>query len=360
MLPTITRPSGCRAILAAFLVSQLIPLRAEEEKKPESNVAVSVAKVVRTTLHAYATGYGRVETAPVASGDQAAGGARLAAATAGLVMSVGVVEGANVEKGATLVQLDSRAADAAVMRAQAAVTAAEKARARQNQLQAAEGTSERAMQESEAQWAAAKAELAAAQQMTSLLAIRAPIGGTVARLQVRPGEWLDAGKEVAEIVDLNRLVIATQIPAAEAALIHTDQSATALARFGSGEKPLAEGAVKFIAPQINAANDSVLVRIGLPANSSLRPGQFVAVRITIEDKPDCLAVPVESVVMDPEGGATLSVVENHKAVQKKVTVGLRDGDLIEVSGEGIAEGTTVVTTGAYGLPKETAVTIRKP
>ena len=38
-------------------------------------------------------------------------------------------------------------------------------------------------------------------------------------------------------------------------------------------------------------------------------------------------------------------------------VGLRDGNLVEVEGEGIAEGVTVVTLGSYALPQETKVRI---
>lgn len=360
MLPKIISPVRRRALLAAIAVAALSLVRAaEEEKKPETNVAVSVAKIARTTLHAYVTGYGTVETAPAAGANQPAGGAKLAATASGLVVALHAIEGAHVEKGAVLVQLDPRAADAAVLRAQAAVTAAEKGRARQTQLQTAEGTSERAIQEAEERWAAAKGELAAAQQMQSLLAIRAPIAGTLARLQARPGEWLEAGKEVAEIVDLDRLAIVTQIPASEVGAVQTGQAASALARFGGNEKPLAEGKVQFIAPQVTAANDSVSVRINVAAGSSLRPGQFVAVRIGVEEKPDCLAVPFESVVTD-DHGSSIAIVENGKATKKAVQLGLRDGDLIEIKGEGIAEGAMVVTTGAYGLPKETAVTVRQP
>jgi hypothetical protein len=40
-----------------------------------------------------------------------------------------------------------------------------------------------------------------------------------------------------------------------------------------------------------------------------------------------------------------------------VKVGLRDGDLVEVEGVGLKEGLTVVTTGAYGLPKETRIRV---
>jgi membrane fusion protein, multidrug efflux system len=44
-------------------------------------------------------------------------------------------------------------------------------------------------------------------------------------------------------------------------------------------------------------------------------------------------------------------------VQTAVKTGVRDGDLIEVEGQGLKEGTTIVTVGAYGLPKETKVNI---
>ena len=43
-----------------------------------------------------------------------------------------------------------------------------------------------------------------------------------------------------------------------------------------------------------------------------------------------------------------------------VQVGLRDGDLVEISGDGITEGATVVTVGSYGLPKETKIRLLAP
>jgi len=44
-------------------------------------------------------------------------------------------------------------------------------------------------------------------------------------------------------------------------------------------------------------------------------------------------------------------------VQRPVKVGLRDGELVEIEGDSLREGMTVVTEGAYGLPKETRVRV---
>lgn len=346
--------------IALFSLTAAVPLaviHAEEETAATTNVTVSVAKVVRTTLHAYVTAYGTVESAPDGGADQPSGGARLAAASAGLVVAVPVIEGARVEKGAVLVQLDARAADAAVMRAQAMVTASEKAFARQTRLHTADGTSERVMQEAEERLAAARGELAAAQLQQAQLSIRAPIAGIIARLAVKPGEWLEAGREVAEVVDLDRLVIAARVPAAEAAALSNGQTAGVFIRLGLAEKPMAQARLEFVSPQVAAGSDQVVIRLALPKASGMRPGQFVAVRIVTAERAGCLAVPRESVYTDGDGQSTLSIVEGDMARQKTVQAGLRDGDWVEVSGQGVAEGATVVTAGSYALPKETKVRV---
>lgn len=357
MRPSIVPSTWLRFICVAASLTLCLWLRAEEEPKGETVVAVSVARVVRATLHSYVTAYGTVETAPVGGPNQLAGGARLAAAASGLVVAVPGVEGSRVERGAVMAQLDARAADAAVAGAQAAVSAAEKAFARQTQLQAADGTSQRMLQDAEQRLAAARGELAATELQQSQLAIRAPLSGTLARLQVKPGEWLNAGQEVGEIVDLARLTVSMQIPAFEAGGVQLGQSARVFVRLGASEKPVAEGTVNFISPQVSAGADSVGVRLALLPQRNVRPGQFVAVRIVTSTHESRLAVPRESVYTDHDGQSTLSVVEGEVAKQKVVKVGLRDGPFIEVEGDGVTEGATVVTLGSYALPKETKVRV---
>lgn len=332
-------------------------LRAEEEGKQPTSVAVQVTKVARTTLQARVTAYGTVETALPGMAGSSAGGARLAAASSGLVVAVKSVEGAHVEQGAVIVQLDANAADAAVRRAEAAFSVAEKASARQGQLQAAEGTSARAMQEAEEKLAIARAELATAKFQQTQLAIRSPLTGTLVSLRVKPGEWLDVGKEIGEVIDNDRLMITAQVPAAEASALHEGQASTVYARLGINERPVSQATVQYVAPQVTSGMNTVVVHLSLPKSSGLRSGQFVAVRVITEEKANRLAVPRESVYTNGDGESTLSVVEGDIAKQRTVQVGLRDGNLVEVSGEGLADGMTVVTLGSYALPKETKVRI---
>jgi len=351
----------------------------EEEAKAATEVAVQVGKVTRVTLHARVDTYGTVEAEP-ATADKPAASARIASPSAGIAMEASVSEGQQVKKGAVLFRLDTRAADAAVAKAQQTVErtrpAIEKAKQglkfaelnldRQQRLVKVEGTSQKLLQDAEAQVAAAKAELgvanaelaaanaevAAAETQRALLTVAAPFTGTLTRVQVKPGEAVELNTVLAELVDLDRLVVSANVPGAELAAVKTGHKAEIL----SGDMKAA-GSVVFISPEMDTKTGTALVRVSVPAAAGLRPGQFVRLRIVTEERAGKLAVPREAVYTDHDGQSTLSIVEGDVAKQVTVKAGLRDGDLLEVEGGGVSEGTTVVTLGSYALPKETKVRI---
>ena len=155
-------------------------------------MTVQTGALKLATLHRYVTGYGTVEPAP-ATAEQPAAGAQLAAPSAGVVAKVNVIEGQHVEKGDVLMELNSGAATAE--------SAAQEVE-RQKKLYAQENTSLKNLQDAEAQLA--------------LLRVTAPLSGTVARVNVKPGQAVDLTTVVAEVMDLNRLAVSAEIPAAEA------------------------------------------------------------------------------------------------------------------------------------------------
>jgi membrane fusion protein (multidrug efflux system) len=116
--------------------------------------------------------------------------------------------------------------------------------------------------------------------------------------------------------------------------------------------------VTFIGSQVDPLTDTLLVRASLSHDSGLRPGQFVNTRILVEERPERLAVPIESVVTR-EGSSVIAVVEGDSAKLKVIKLGLRDGNLVEVAGENIREGMTIVTQGVYGLSAETHIRVVK-
>jgi RND family efflux transporter MFP subunit len=310
-----------------------------EEQATPSVVTVQTAKLQRLTLHGYVEGFGAVAAAPAEKGEPAAS-ADLASPVAGVVTVVNVFEGQQVKQGDVLFQLDSRVADVAVEFAQRTVD-------RQQELLKMNNTSQKAVQDAEQQLAAAKAQQA-------LLSIRAPLSGTVTRLNVHPGEAVDLTTVLAAITDLNRLAVNADIPAAEAGSVKVGQEAEV-----EGDSPV-KSSVSFVSPGIQASNGMVRVRVPVPEASGLRPGQFVSLRIVVATHENCLAAPEESVVKTMDGKDVVALVTNDAAAQVTVKTGLRENGRIEVEAPELKDDETVVTVGAYGLPEKTKIRVQNP
>ena len=246
-----------------------------------------------------------------------------------MVAKVNVIEGQHVEKGDVLMELNSGAATAE--------SAAQEVE-RQKKLFAQENTSLRNLQTAEAQLA--------------LLRVTAPLSGTVARVNVKPGQAVDLTTVVAEVMDLSRLAARAEIPAAEADGLKAGEEVQVLS------EPAVTTELLFVSPDVDKDNGTVLVRALLPADSGLRPGQFVPLRIVTAVHTNCLAAPAESVVTDESGKSVIALVKGDESVQTPVQTGLRENGWVEIAAPGLKAGDTVVTVGAYGLPEKTKISVQ--
>lgn len=300
---------------------------ADEEAAPPTVVSVQVGTLERRTLHQYVTGFGTVMAAPATAGAPAAD-APLSAPTSGVVASVNVVEGQQVAKGELLMTLNSGAitADYAVEEVE-----------RQRKLYAQHNTSLKSLQDAETQLA--------------LLRVTAPLAGTVTGVNVKPGAAVDLTTVVAEVMDLKRLVVTTNIPEAAAAALKVGEVVQVLTQ------PPVTAALSYISPTVDPGDGTVLARAVLPPAGGLRPGQFVALRIVTGVAADCLAAPEASVVTDVDGHSAIALVTGDKAVQTPVQTGYREDGRVQISGPELKAGDSVVTVGAYGLPDQTRIQV---
>jgi membrane fusion protein (multidrug efflux system) len=291
-------------------------------------VTVQTGALKLATLYRYVQGFGTIEPAP-ATAELPAAGAQLAAPSAGVVTKVNVIAGQQVAKGDVLVELDSGTATYAL---------AEQELARQEKLFEQQNTSLKNLQAAEAQLA--------------LLRVAAPLSGTVARLNVKPGQAVDLSTVVAEVMDLNRLAVSAEIPAAEANGLKAGEEVQILS------EPAVPTELLFVSPDVDKDNGTVMVRALLPADSGLRPGQFVPLRIVTAVHTNCLAAPVESVVTDENGKSVIALVKGDEAMRTPVQTGLRENGWVEIEASGLKAGDPVVTVGAYGLPEKTKISVQ--
>ena len=116
------------------------------------------------------------------------------------------------------------------------------------------------------------------------------------------------------------------------------------------------GSVEYLGALVDPATDTVLVRVGLSAASTLRPGQFVNVRILTDERVGRLAVPTDS-VLQGTNGPEIALVQGDVAVRTPVTTGLTERGVTQVEGNALREGMSVVVQGAYGLLPKTRIKV---
>lgn len=323
--------------------------RGPDPQEVQTDVAVHVTRLRRATVRAMVTAYGRVEAAP-ATVDSPAAGALITPFVDGVVTAIDCVEGQSVPKGKILVRLDSRMAEVAVQRARQQAEYAEQTFQRQEALLESDGTSRRAYLDARLQRDAAQSALAAAETDLAYRNIATPLSGTVVHLSVEVGQHVDASTVLAEVVDLGRLVVTAGVPLRQMGGVAVGEDVL----LGSGDS-VAVGTVSVVGRDVDLETGTHRVQAFVPPGTGFLPGQFTDIRIVTDEHADVLVVPEVSLVTTTDGESWIAVVEGGRAVRRSVTVGLRDGGLVEVSGDGISEGLTVVTDEAYSLPEETAV-----
>jgi RND family efflux transporter MFP subunit len=320
----------------------------EENVQGMTAVAVDVTTVSRQTLSRTITAYGRIEPAPPGK-DRSAGAASVAAPFAGIIGELNCAEGQHVQAGQTLFTMDDRNVEADIRRAQAVVSAS------QTFVDTAKSISGMPIWLSPvAQWEidSAQAAMERAIAERKLLTVAAPISGMVSIVQMGPGEVAAAGSIVVELVDPDHIVLALDVPGfllgdvkpGQAVLIETS--------------PI-ESKVMVVDPAVDPATGLASVDASIASNPSLKPGQFIRARIVVEQRPNCLVVPAESVVRDSEGHSEIAVVsdDEHRATLRRVDLGLTEGDRVEVRADWLQPGMTIVTTGASALLYRTDIRV---
>jgi multidrug efflux pump subunit AcrA (membrane-fusion protein) len=285
-----------------------------EENITHTNVEVRIGTIKKMTLHGYAVGFGNVEPAP-ATVDQSAADARITVDWPAVVSEVRCVEGQHVDKGQTL-------------------------------------------------FVARPANFSAATSEPGDNAVMSPIGGTVVSLDIHPGEVALPTKTAAEVVDLDRLVVAAGIPPWQAAAISAGQQATVEVPADPvrGSSLKFDSVVERVDHAVDPKTNLVSVDIAIPPGQRARPGEFARASILYMQQADCLVVPADAIVRDALDRPFIGIVteDRKQATLRPVFPGLREGDWVQVTGDGIAADQTIVVGGAYALQFRNDINVLNP
>ncbi len=297
--------------------------------------------------------------------------AQVRARVPGIVAKRLFTEGALVQAGQPLFQLDDAAYRAAVASAEAAVARADAGLAqalaqvqRYQPLAEAKAISaqewlvtQTALKQAQADGATAKATLLTARINLDYAAIKAPIAGRIGRALVTEGALVGQGDatQLALIQQTDRLYVNFTQSAADALRLRKALDSGQLKRNGDGAAiriVLDDGSeynqparLLFTDPTVDATTGQVSLRAELPnPQGVLLPGLFVKVRLAQASSDKAMRLPQQAVTRGPAGDTVLVVGADNKPAPRTVRItASQGGDWVVL--DGLAAGEQVIVDG---------------
>ncbi|MCA9689534.1 MAG: efflux RND transporter periplasmic adaptor subunit [Myxococcales bacterium] len=184
-----------------------------------------------------------------------------------------------------------------------------------------------------------------------IIALRSPIAGEVAEVNVYRGQAVGPLHTAFTIVDYSRLWVRLAVFEGELQFIHKDDPVELTALTLPDEN--ITGVVDYVSPSFDPQLRSAEVRVVVPNNDGLlRVGQAVTAQIHAESsRKETLTIPRSAVVM-VDGQPTVFVQpEANAVVPRTVLLGVTGEQRVEIV-NGLTSGEVVVTHGVFAIKSE--------
>lgn len=371
--PTIARLTRIFLLLSCLAIA-LTSVRAETppaKKMPAPIVPVGIVKSTDVTIFETFTGT-----------TQAHRQVDVRAQIGGILQSRNYIEGEQIAKGAPLFTIDNRPymaalkeAQATQAAAQATLNSAQRDWARINTLfgKGVASVKDRddaqsALEVAQAAVKIAEAKVIAAQINVDYTRINAPIAGIVGRRSVAAGNLINVGDKLAQIeaIDPIQVVLTTSAdnPYARTSALNPTPAETVPAELLAGQDfstPIT-GVLNFRAVSVDANTNSITLRGVFPnAAGTIKPNEFVRVRLAVAKLPEALVIPPTALTsgIRPGSFAVYVVAADHKISLTPVELG-PVSDQGQVITSGLTAGEHIVTDGLVKLRPGIAIEPFKP
>lgn len=272
----------------------------------------------------------------------------ITSAIPGKITAVNVTVGDQVEQNSSLMTIEPDMA-ANYNLAKTQYETSRKSRERLLALAEQGGVSQEVIDQVNAAYLAAKESMDA---MRKNQFVPAPFAGTIVDVFQTDNKRINAGDNLVTIARIDRIRIPIVV------------SDVLINKFKTGQKAIA----------INGINDSIhgsIEKVALSGQKSthtfemeavfnnpgkvLKPGMYIPVKVIVDRKDNVISLPME-VVISEGSEKFVYVVKDLVAKKIPVSVGIRDGNLLEIV-SGVSEGDLVVVSGASMLSEGARVKI---
>ena len=174
-----------------------------------------------------------------------------------------------------------------------------------------------------------KALMASSAAQLERSTIMAPIDGIVNDLPVEEGEYLQPGTPVAEIVDLDVVKVAVEMPERDVSFLSLGDEVTVTAAWRGDEQTFV-GTVTYISQVADPSTFTSRVDVSVPnPDRQLRTGQIVNIRVTRRIIDNAILVPLLAVI-PRENDYIVYIANDSHAHRRVVELGLIRGQEVQI------------------------------
>jgi len=261
---------------------------------------------------------------------------------AGKVVTIHFKEGQKVNKGDLLVTLDDSIYKAELNQADARLKLSQANTKRINSLRKKGLSNEQEEDQAVSELGVNKASRVLARTRLEKMAIHAPFDGTIGLRGISEGDYLTSGQDIVSLINSNPIKLEFRIPEVYLSEVAIGQKVDVRVDAFRGDTFFGE--VYAIAPEVDVGGRSFMVRAQIANNDGLLvPGLFAQVELELERKENALLIP-EAALMPAGDKQYVYRIDEGKAVRSEVTLGMRQGDMVEII-SGLDSGAQVVTAG---------------
>ena len=267
---------------------------------------------------------------------------KVAADTAGRIEWMGPREGDIVKKGDLLIKIDVSALKAALDHAKAQYKLSDDLYQRRRRLFERKIIAQEELDQSATQRKLAATDLEQVKVRYNHGFPRSPINGIINYLYVDAGEFIDTGKPIADIINIERIKINVRVPELDVRFVLQGQKTPVM--IDAFPDRTLDGTVDFVAFKADPATKTFLVRTLIENPfADIRPGMIARVAFVRRVIPDALLAPLFALV--DKGGERLVFVEKDgKAQSRTVALGVIEGDRVQIT-SGLEAGDHLIVKG---------------
>lgn len=274
----------------------------------------------------------------------------------GRVTEIDIVAGREVEAGTVLARLDDEIQRATLSEANAMLDEKSRALERSETLLQSNNVSRAAIDQVRSELAIAQATADRAQRQLDDRVVRAPFSGVLGISSTALGARVDTNTVLTTLDDLSSVEVEFRLPETVYGKVRKGQPVTATT--AAFPERIFSGTVSAVDSRVDQTSRAFKVRARLPNDEhDLPAGIFMRLNLAKGER-DAVVVTEEAILVQGSN-AFLFVVEDDKAVRRRIETGVRRDGMVEVL-DGVAVGEPVIARGIQSLRDGTRVQLVAP